>query len=83
MPIAVPRRLQWMSIGRHWQQCYGVFPLPDSDSYTDSGENGNNNNVQKCFQWTYSDSYACTDSHSNGYCTHFGTDISTDKVEFN
>ena len=37
---------------------YGVFPLPDSDSYTDS----------------YSD--------SNGYCTQFGTDISTDKVEF-
>ena len=58
---------------------YGVFPLPDSDS----DENGYNNNVQKCFQWTYSDSYTCTDSDSNGYCTHFGTDIGTDKVEFN
>ena len=32
----------------------GVFPLPDSDSYadsySDSDENGYNNNVQKCFQ---------------------------------
>ena len=67
--------------------CYGVFPLPDSDSYTDSysdsDENGYNNNVQKCFQWTYSHSYPCTDSDSNGYCTHFGTDIGTSKVEFN
>ena len=58
----------------------GVFPLPDSDPYTDSDGIGFNSNVQNCFHWTYSDSYACSDSDANGYCTHFGTNISTDKV---
>ena len=33
---------------------YGVFPLPDSDSYsdTDTDKNRFNSNVQKCFHWT-------------------------------
>ena len=54
----------------------GVFPLPGSDSYTDSYEIGFNDNVQNCFHWTLTDSYSHFDS--NGYCTQFGTN----KVEF-
>ena len=52
-----------------------MFPLPDSDSYTDSEADsdgiGFNSNVQNCFHWTYSKTDACSDSDSNGYCTHF------------
>ena len=59
---------------------YGVFLLPDSDSYThsysDSDSNGWYNNVQNCFHWTYSDSFSDTD----GYFTQFDIDIGTDKV---
>ena len=48
----------------------GVFPLPDSDSETDSetdsDKNGSDSNMQKCFHWTDSDTYACSDSDSNG-----------------
>ena len=58
---------------------YGVFPLPDSDSYADSDSNANGcSNANDCFHWTYTDSY----SDPNGYCTHFDTDMDTDKVEF-
>ena len=39
-----------------FSQSYGVFPLPDSDSYTnsysDSYEIGFNKNVQNCFHLT-------------------------------
>ena len=55
-----------------------MFPLPDSNSYADFDANGCNSNKQNCFHWTYTDSY----SDSNGYCTHFDTDVSTDKAEF-
>ena len=65
---------------------YGVFSLPDSDSYTDSDsdsyEIGFNDNVKNCFCWTYTDSYCNSYSDFNGYCTQFGTNIGTDKVEF-
>ena len=64
--------------------CYGVFTLPDSDSYTnsysDSYEIGFNNNVQNCFHSTYTDSYCHSYSDADGYCTQFDTDISTNKV---
>ena len=63
-------------------RCNGVFTLPDSDAdadfYTDSHDNGLLVNVQRCLHWTYSNSY----SDADGYCTQFGTDISTDKVVF-
>ena len=48
-----------------------MLPLPDSDSETDSDKNGFDSNVQKCFHWTDSETYACSDSDSNSYCTHF------------
>ena len=57
---------------------YSVFPLPDSDSYSNSDWNGWYINVQNCFHWTYSDSY----SDADGYCTQFDTDIHTNKVVF-
>ena len=57
----------------------GVFPLPDSDSYTDSYEIGFNDNVQNCFHWTYFDSYSDSYFDANGYCTQFDTDIGTDR----
>ena len=76
-----PRRvLGYLTRNRKWT--YGVFALPNSnscaDSYTDSDVNGLYDNVQNCLHWTYTDSY----SDSNGFCTQFGTNISTDKVEF-
>ena len=77
----------FMSVVYMWSGdlCYGVFPLPNSYSDTDSNsyENGYNSNVQNCFHWTYSETYACSDSNSNGYCTHFGTDIGNDKGDLN
>ena len=65
-------------LGQHfimvWFHCPIPIPIPI--------KNGYNSNVQKCFHWTYSDSYAYSYSNSNGYCIHFGTDIGTDKVGF-
>ena len=47
-------------------QSYGVFPLPETDSYTETDANGFNINMQNCFHWTYTESFACTGPMSMG-----------------
>ena len=66
-----------------WTRLNGVFTLPNSDSCTDSEWIEFSDNVHECFHWTYTNPIFNSYSDSKGYCSQFGTDISTNTVEFN